>query len=377
MKKGLKIAFVFESFSGGGVQRVVLSLARALANMGKEVILVVWSSRGPFFEEAKQSFKIVDLKVNRALTSIPGIVRFIKNEKPDLLISNFLPHGHSACILAGILAGGKTRIILVNHTHLTESRRYLRKLQGESLPRIIKVSLLSHLFRFLLTRASAIVAVSEDVASDFSRKFNIPKREIKVIYNPIDMDEIRLKSKEGVEHPWFRQTGVKVIISVGRLVKSKDYSTLLRAFAVVRERIPCKLVILGEGPERERLENLARNLGIADDVWIPGFVDNPYKYISRCSVFVLSSLFEGFPLALVEALACGVPVVSTNCKAGPREILDEGKYGRLVEKGSYEEMAEAILESMKTDFDRDILMKRAREFSLERALNGYLKLFEE
>jgi glycosyltransferase involved in cell wall biosynthesis len=170
--------------------------------------------------------------------------------------------------------------------------------------------------------------------------------KIKVIYNPVITPELFAKAEEPLDHPWFRPGEPPVVLGVGRLTQAKDFPTLIRAFALVRKERPARLMILGEGEERPKLEALVRELGLEEDVALPGFVGNPYKYIARAGVFVLSSAWEGLPTTLVEALALGTPVVSTNCKSGPEEILEEGRWGRLVPVGNIEELAKAIGESL-------------------------------
>jgi glycosyltransferase involved in cell wall biosynthesis len=185
------------------------------------------------------------------------------------------------------------------------------------------------------------------------------------------------QAKQPVSHPWFEQNRLPVILAVGRLTKAKDYPTLFRAFSLVRQVRPAKLLILGEGEERSNLERLAIELGIQNDVSMPGFVDNPFAFMAKASVFVLSSAWEGFGNVLVEALACGCPVVATDCRSGPREILDNGRYGRLVPVGDHEALAKAILETLDNpDFpaDRQTRLQRAMEFSIDAAVDKYLKV---
>jgi glycosyltransferase involved in cell wall biosynthesis len=169
-----------------------------------------------------------------------------------------------------------------------------------------------------------------------------------------------------------------VILSVGRLSAEKDYPTLLRAFALLQNQVPARLILLGEGGQRAGLERLASELGIGATVSLPGFVRNPFAYMARARVFVLSSLFEGFGNVLVEALACGCQVVSTHCPGGPGEILDRGRYGRLVPVGDHAALARAILEAIAEPMDTEALRRRADDFSVERAARRHLDaLFPE
>jgi glycosyltransferase involved in cell wall biosynthesis len=206
--------------------------------------------------------------------------------------------------------------------------------------------------------AQGVIAVSEEAADDLARVLNVPRWQIHVIYNPTYDDALLERAKEPVEHAWFRSGEPPVILGVGRLTHQKDFATLLRAFARVRKEVVCRLVILGEGDERARLQALAEELGVRRDVDLPGFVENPYAYMARAAIFVLSSRYEGLPNVLIEALACGVPVVSTDCPSGPREILLDGDAGVLIPVGDHDKMAQEIIHVL---WDQG----RARRFVLE------------
>jgi len=231
--------------------------------------------------------------------------------------------------------------------------------------------------RTLYPKADIIVAVSQGIAEDLMQNYGVPEEKVKVIFNPVVTEELFDMALEDVSHPWFEQEHSPVILAVGRLTMAKDYPTLFRAFSLVRQVRPAKLLILGEGEERANLERLAVELGIQKDVSMPGFVDNPFAFMAKASVFVLSSAWEGFPNVLVEALACGCPVVATDCRSGPREILDNGRYGRLVPVGDYEALAKAILETLDNpDFPatKEERIQRALEFSLDAVVEKYLQV---
>jgi glycosyltransferase involved in cell wall biosynthesis len=233
------------------------------------------------------------------------------------------------------------------------------------------------MMRRLYPKADRIVAVSQGVADDLISLLNLPHEKVTVIYNPIFTPELFEQAKQPANHPWFEQNRLPVILAVGRLTRQKDYPILFRAFSLVRQVRPAKLLILGEGEERANLERLAIELGIQNDVSMPGFVDNPFAFMAKASVFVLSSAWEGFGNVLVEALACGCPVVATDCRSGPREILDNGRYGRLVPVGDHEALAKAILETLDNpDFpaNRQTRLQRAMEFSVDAAVDKYLKV---
>ena len=228
------------------------------------------------------------------------------------------------------------------------------------------------LARWLYPRAEAIVGVSDGVARDVERCFALPAGRVRTIYNPIVDATLAERAAAVCPHPWFTAGDVPVLVTVGRLHPQKDHAGLLEAVRRVREKRPVRLVIFGEGPERDRLEALRRQLGLEQAVDLPGVTDNPYAAMSRAALFVLSSRFEGLPTVLVEALACGCPAVATDCPDGPAEILDRGRYGQLVPVGDAVGLAEAILTALDRPVDRQALRQRADVFSVECSLDGYL-----
>ncbi len=227
--------------------------------------------------------------------------------------------------------------------------------------------------------ADAIVAVSEGVADELARHTGLPRKQIVVIHNAVVSDAVLAKAAEPVPHPWFAPGQPPVILGVGRLTEQKDFPTLIRAFARVRSERASRLVIVGDGkPEaRAALLRLASALGCADDLSLPGFTHNPFCYMANAGVFVLSSLHEGLPGVLIQALACGAPVVSTDCPSGPREILEAGRYGQLVDTGDDTAMAGAILAALRHGGDRAPRVARGRQFSVDRAVDRYLGLITQ
>jgi len=219
--------------------------------------------------------------------------------------------------------------------------------------------------------ADGIVAISNGVADDLAESARIARERIDVIYNPAYSDDIDTLAEADCPHPWF-ESDDPVLLGVGGLSDQKDFATLIRAFARVREDRPVRLIILGEGDNREQLESLVRRLDLEDQVDLPGFVDNPFAYMSRASLFVLSSAWEGFGNVIVEAMACGTPIVSTDCPSGPSEILEYGKYGVLVPVGDEETMANAIRNQLDATTDTESLRERAKDFTVETIANQYL-----
>ena len=223
--------------------------------------------------------------------------------------------------------------------------------------------------------ADSLIAVSDGVAESLSDVLNIPREEIIRIYNPVVSDELKEQASQYVDHPWFGSESA-VLLNIGRLSEQKNQALLLRAFARVRGRFDAKLVIIGKGKKEDSLRELAEELGISDHVDIINWVDNPYAFMASADVFVLSSRFEGLPTVLIEALACGCQVVSTDCPSGPREILADGKYGGLVENYSTEALSEAIEEQLLDPIDEEALRERGEDFSVERCINCYDELIQ-
>ncbi|HEY8363833.1 MAG TPA: glycosyltransferase, partial [Tissierellaceae bacterium] len=243
-----------------------------------------------------------------------------------------------------------------------------------------KARILPILMKFLYPLADAVIAVSEGVAKDLTQIIGLPAEKVKVIYNPVITPEIFKKAEEPIKHPWFAPGELPVILGVGRLTKQKDFITLIRAFDIVRKEYPSRLVILGEGEERPELEALVQELDLEQYVNMPGFVENPFSYMKKAAVFVLSSRWEGLPNVLIQALALGIPVVSTACPSGPTEILEKGKLGRLVPVGNEVIMAKAILEELKkqnkSGLNECVQNNIFKRFHINKITESYLTLIQ-
>jgi glycosyltransferase involved in cell wall biosynthesis len=228
------------------------------------------------------------------------------------------------------------------------------------------------MMRRFYPRADTVIAVSRGVARDVATLAGIPLDRIHVVPNPVVTAELLTMAAAAVDHPWFAPGAPPVIVGAGGLRRQKDFPTLLRAFARIRRQKLLRLVVLGEGRQRGRLESLAKELGIADDFSLPGFVTNPYAYMSKSSLFVLSSLWEGSPNVLTEALAVGTPVVATDCESGPREILQGGRYGALVPVGDVDALARAMGETLDNPLDSGALRSASEPYTLEASTVKYL-----
>ncbi|MDI5934353.1 glycosyltransferase [Halomonas kalidii] len=330
------LAIFLPSLRGGGAERVMLTLAKGLVDRGVTVELVLADAVGPYMEEVPSCIPVSNLKSPRVVRSMPGLVRYLRRRRPRAIMSG-LERANIAAVLATMVARVNTRKILTVHNTLSRTVDSSLSLRERIIPSLV---------RLLYPRADAIVAVSKGAESDLVRWAGVPEERVQTIYNPVLLPDLAVRAAESVDHPWFSDGAPPVVLGVGRLSPQKDFSTLLKAFAIQRRHQLARLVILGEGEERSRLLTLARELGIEEDLWMPGFVDNPYKFMSRASVFALSSAWEGLPTVLIEVLACGTPVVATNCPSGPQEILEGGRWGRLVPVGDAAALGRELVEAI-------------------------------
>jgi glycosyltransferase involved in cell wall biosynthesis len=327
-----KIALFLPNLFGGGAERCFVNLAKGLADCGHDVDLVVSRKVGPYVSEVAPNVKLVDLNARVPLLSFPQLAGYLKKNRPDILYSA-LNQANVAAIIASKLSGTKVPVVIGVHNSLSMEAKNATGINLKMMPIFVK--------RFY-PMADEIVAVSAGVADDLTQLTRIPRERITVIYNPVVSDELFSKALEPVQHPWFEPDQPPVVLAVGRLNGQKDYGTLIRAFSKLSKKRPARLIILGDGPERPSLTALIEELGLSDKISIPGFVDNPYAYMNKSALFVLSSIYEGLPTVLIETLAVGCPVVSTDCPSGPREILQDGKLGTLVPVGDVEALADAM-----------------------------------
>ncbi len=334
--RGSHIALYMEAFTGGGAERVMVNLASGLAARGHRVDMIVVRSEGPYLALLSPDVRLIDLGCGRSLASLPRLARYLRRERPAALLSA-IEHSNLIALWAGALAGYRGRVAVSVHINLSSVVRRASGLKG---------SLLLWLYRRFYSGAGAVITVSDAAAADLTRLLRLPPGRVRRIYNPVLSPALFEQAGEPAQHPWFGLGQPPVVLSVGRLCPQKDFPTLIRAFAQARQQTPARLVILGEGPDRPALEGLVSELGLTDSVALPGFAANPYACMARAAAFVLSSRWEGLPTVLIEALACGVPVVSTDCPSGPREILCGGRHGRLVPVGDADALARAIAASL-------------------------------
>ena len=328
-----RVAIFLPDVRGGGAERSIINLARTMA-VAYDVDLVLAQQGGALIADVPHEVRLVELDASRVATSLPSLVRYLRSEKPDALLSA-LNHANVVAIIAARLT--RTRVVASEHSHLTTATSRARRWRDRVMPVVL---------RLVYRHADAITGVSEGVVADLVSRARLDPTRVHVVVNPIDVDDLRARAAGPTGHPFVDGAGVPVILAVGRLTEQKDFPNLLRAVARCGETQEVRLVILGEGEERAALEREVEELGLSGVVSLPGFVPNPYPFMRAADVFVLSSRWEGLPTVLLEALAVGTKVVSTDCPSGPDEILDRGRFGTLVPVGDPDALADAILDAI-------------------------------
>ena len=328
-----RVAIFLPSLAGGGAERTMVNLLGEIARRGSPVDLVLSTATGPYLDDVPDGVRLVDLGASRVVTSLPSLVRYLRRARPEAMLT-VLTHASLVGLVARAVARVGTRVAVVEQDTMSEVARETIRRRARLMPFFV---------RRLYPKADMIIAVSSGVADDLAEFVRLPRSRVEVVYNPVVTPNVKAAARGDIPHRWLGDGEPPVVLGIGRLQpRKKDFALLIRAFAKARGDTGARLIILGEGPERSALEELVSNLGVESCVTIPGFVDNPYAYLSRASLFVLSSQWEGLPTVLIEAMYCGVPVVSTDCPSGPREILAGGRHGVLVPVGDEPEMVRAI-----------------------------------
>lgn len=373
-----KIALFSPYLNPVGTERVMLNLADGFSKRGYTVDLLRTYREWTGFSDEQDHFHVVDLgghwvfpklprhgrlfRLSMAMlmvVALPGLVLYLMRKKPEVLLVGLAP---AIALIARTISGANTRVVVT--------------VQGW--PR--QTSIRRFLWRKLYLRADAIVAPSIGVANEVARIACVDIELIRVIPNPVLDNSVPSRASEVLEHPWFCSGQPPVVLGVGRLTRQKNFEILIRAFAEVKQDMAARLVILGEGEARGSLEKLIAQLNVNQDVELLGHVQNPYKFMARAGVFVLSSRWEGPGHVLIEALAVGAPVVSTDCPSGPREILLDGQAGLLIPVGDWKALAGAILDVLQDPEEARRRSEEARShivrFHTDSVVAEYLKVIE-
>ncbi|WP_019624876.1 glycosyltransferase [Thioalkalivibrio thiocyanoxidans] len=357
---------VLVSYTGdGGVEKMMNHLLRGFVDAGIQVDLLLLKARGGHLEQIPEAVNVIRLDARTSLLALPAVIGYLRRQRPAALLAAKDRAGRVA-LRARRLARVPTRVVLRMGMHLSGS------LAGKtSLQRLLRYLPVRRLY----PQADAIVAVAGPVAEDLARIGSIPPERFRVIPNPVISPELPERAGQVADHPWLDPAALEatpVVLAVGRLKPQKDFATLLRAFARLHAQRTCRLIILGEGPERARLQHLARELDIADHVDLAGFRANPYPFMRTASLLVLSSRFEGSPNVLVEAMALGTPVVATDCPSGPRDILDGGRCGPLVPVGDAAALADGMARGLDAPTEPTQLQQAVADYTVEKSARAYL-----
>ena len=351
------------SLAGGGAERVMVSLANGFSASGRQVTMVLGNCSGPFHGEVASRVELVDLNRRHVSSALPKLAYILSRKRPDVLLSG-LHVANLVALLASGMARPRIPVVVSEHssmTHILDSRTTLRRF------------ILWNAIRALYPRAARVVTVSHGAAAGLRRLFTTKPLSVEAIPNPIDIGNIRANAGDRE----ITLPDEPLIVAVGRLAPEKRFDDLIRAFAIIRNNVPCRLRILGDGSERKTLEALGDQLGLSEALSLPGFRKNPFSMIQRASVLVVSSDREGFGNVLVEAMALGTPIVSTDCPYGPSEILEDGRWGYLVPVGDIDALASAIVKTLhRQPVPSADLMRRSEAFDKSHAIKSYLCLLD-
>ena len=387
-KRKTRLIFFLPSFQIGGAEKVVVDLAGKFAGEGFSVGLAVLSRRGGLADGMDPRVKTVNLALFpkskmlerlhprlASLLALPRIIMHLRRQSPGLVVVSSTST-RTAVLLTRLLFG--RRFLYLARIDGPHSANHF-SMRGGSLLKAALLDLAHKLDALVFPLAHALICVSKGVEEDARKHLPEMNNLIRTIYNPVPVDDIIRKSALPAPNAFREsQDPVPVVTAVGRLVEGqRDTANLLRAFAIILRARPARLLVIGDGPDAGKLKRMTEELGMTGHVRFLGPLDNPFPLMARSDVFALSSMVEGMPTALVEAMACGTPVVATDCLAGPREILEGGRHGPLVPVGDEKAMARAILDVLDNPPDSRALVERARFFSMERAFAGHLELARE
>ena len=359
------------SANNGGVQRIMAQLVNKLKEFKYQIVFLIADGKGEMIDSISKEIEIKDFKIRlgrgdiKTILSLFKVCKFLKNDKPDVLCA----------------APGFSTVISVVSKKITRSETKVAIMVDNKLSTLkkgkIKHRISYYIYKKIYPYADAIIVAHEQGYKDIVKTFKVEKKKVYKIYHPL-INEKEIESAEKPNHIWY-QNNEKVILSVGRLVKEKDFPTMLKAFYLYKKaNSNCKLLILGEGPERKNLENMIKKYHLESSVQLYGYVNNPYSFMKYSEMFVLTSSKEAFGNVIVEALATGTQVIATDCDSGgPREILSDGKYGILCKCGDANQIADAMNSITHKRFNTKELEERGKSFSIKNSAKSYNKVFKD
>lgn len=368
MEKKRIIFFIYQ-MGAGGAARTLLNIVNNIDQSKITPILVTLNYNGNYEKYLNSDIKFIKLDTKQLRSAIFPLAKVIRQEKADIVFST-IPNYNTVAILGRLFSFTRARNIVREAAYLGGSRQ---------------ADLMLRLYGLLYTFSSRVIALSQGVRDNIISRYKVDKNKIEVIYNPVDVQKIETsieKGKLNEEHKALFNGNEKIIITAGRLVDDKDQQTLIKAFAKVHDKMDVRLLILGEGERESELKELARKMNLENVVHFLGFQENPYIYFSQADVFCLTSKREGFGHVLAEALAAGVPVVSTKAKPGAVEVLDEGKFGLMCEIGNEQDVADKIIQALTwTEAERNTViekgLERVKTFQAKTIVRQYEKMFME
>ena len=363
MSPPARIAIFVATSGHSGVDRAMRNLIPALAGRGYPVDLLHVRGHGPHLGSVPGNVRVIDTGARHVYSSLPAVVRYLRRYRPAVMLSD-KDRVNRTALFARAVAGVKMRLVLSSGTtisiDLASRGLFERLVQRYSMGR-------------LYPYADAIIVTSRGVADDMADYTGLARGRVDVVPSPVVPASLFAEALPSPDHPWFRPGEPPVILGVGELCARKDFATLIRAFAALRARRPARLMILGRGRLLSELMDLAGQLAVAEDIALPGFVEDPYRYMAHARLFAFTSRWEGLGFAVIEALAVGTPVVATDCPSGPSEILQDGRYGRLVPVGDADALARAMGETLDAPLPPDVLREAARPYEVEAATTAYLR----
>jgi glycosyltransferase involved in cell wall biosynthesis len=366
----IRLLCLISKLTGGGAERMMIYLLRGLDRDRFDITLGLGRAEGPFLPMVPGDVRVLDFDVDRDAHAVDDLARLFRRGEHDLSFSMIAMN--LAAVVAREMSGSRIPLILGARNHY--SRAFPAEAQNAELKMLA--------VRLLYPRAERIIGVAQGVCDDLIANFGVPPERVRAILNPIDLERVRRAAQEPPPHPWLQPGADRpTLVTVGKLQVAKGHHDLLAAFARVRAELPARLLILGQGPlEAELRATIARHQ-LQDDVALVGFQSNPYAFMGHSPIFVLSSLWEGFPNVLTEAMACGAAVISTDCPSGPSEIIEDGRSGLLVPVGDAGALSDAMLRLLRDESLRRAIAARGHReverFSVEKIIAQYAASFEE